>query len=272
MQKNSILLIGGDQRQKELYTLLKNKNYDVNSYGLFNEEEIANSYDVLILPFPAYKDGFINTPFYNKKISFNEVTSFINNHTKIIGGKLPKNIFNNNFVFDYSDNENLVYFNAFLTAEAAISIAINNSKKSLYGSNILITGMGRIAKHLAFILKAFNSSITICARKESDRAFANSLGLKSIKFNELQATIKKYDFVFNTVPMVIFTNDILKLANTDTLFIDLASVPGGFETNKNANIIVASALPGKYSPATAAEIIFKTIEPFLNKEEKTWKT
>ena len=69
-----------------------------------------------------------------------------------------------------------------------------------------------------------------------------------------------------------FAEKILKEANKETLFIDLASAPGGFEKSTDLNIITALSLPGKYSPKSAAEIIYKTIRPFLNKEEKTWKT
>ena len=88
----------------------------------------------------------------------------------------------------------------------------------------------------------------------------------------LCAEIYKYDFVFNTVPNIVFNNEILKNASYETLFIDLASAPGGFEKNNNLNIITALALPGKYSPKSAAEFIYKTIRPLLFEEEKSWKT
>ena len=272
MQEKTILLVGGDARQKELFNILKTKNYMVFSYGLFEDEEKIDKCDILILPFPAIKNNLINAPFCNKKITPEYLNKFLNTKTIILGGKLPKSLFERNFVYDYSENENLTFYNAFLTAEAAISIAINNSKKSLFESKILITGMGRISKNLSLILKAFNSKITICARKETDRAFANTLGFGSIDFSTLKNNIDDFDFVFNTVPNIIFDYEILNNANKETLFIDLASAPGGFEKNNELNIITALALPGKYSPQSAARIIYKTIRPFLNKEEKSWKT
>lgn len=272
MQEKTILLVGGDARQKELFNILKTKNYMVFSYGLFEDEEKIDKCDILILPFPAIKNNLINAPYSKTDILPSQLNIFTNNNTKIFGGNLPKDLLPNNIVYDYAKNENLTYYNAFLTAEAAIGIAINNSKKSLFESKILITGMGRISKNLSLILKAFNSKITICARKETDRAFANTLGFGSIDFSTLKNNIDGFDFVFNTVPNIIFDYEILNNANKETLFIDLASAPGGFEKNNELNIITALALPGKYSPQSAARIIYKTIRPFLNKEEKSWKT
>lgn len=272
MQYKTVLLVGGDERQKELYKILSEENFKVFSYGLFENEQTTNECDFLILPFPAIKENKINAPYSKTDILPSQLNNFINSNTKVLGGNLPKDLFTSNVVYDYAKNENLTYYNAFFTAEAAISIAINNSKKSLCESNILITGMGRISKHLSLILRAFNSKISICARKETDRAFASSLGFNSFDFDLLCNEICKYDFVFNTVPNVVFSNEILKNANNETLFIDLASYPGGFMKNNNLKIISALALPGKYSPQSAAKIIYKTIRPFLNEEEKTWKT
>ena len=264
MREKTILLVGGDQRQKELYEIIKKDNFNVFSYGLFENEAVSDKCDILILPFPTIKENKINAPFSKQSIFPKELNKFIGENTKIFGGNLPEELFKNNFVYDYGKNENLIYYNAFLTAEAAISIAISNSKKSLRESKILITGMGRISKHLALMLKAFNSEITICARKESDRAFANSLGFVASDFSELKNLINKHDFVFNTVPQIVFDNKVLSNKSEETLFIDLASSPGGFEDINNLNFIKALALPGKYSPESAALIIYKTIRPYLN--------
>ena len=52
------------------------------------------------------------------------------------------------------------------TSEAALAILIENTEKTLFGSNILIIGYGRIAKILAEYLKALKANVTVCARKE----------------------------------------------------------------------------------------------------------
>ena len=61
--------------------------------------------------------------------------------------------------------------------------------------------------------------------------------------------------------------DNLENVRKDALVIDLASKPGGidFEAAKDLklNTIHALSLPGKYSPLSAAEYIYETIEHTL---------
>ena len=60
MQEKTVLFIGGDMRQRELYEIFKKENYKVYSYGLFSEEQAVNNCDFLILPFPCIKENKIN--------------------------------------------------------------------------------------------------------------------------------------------------------------------------------------------------------------------
>ena len=66
---------------------------------------------------------------------------------------------------------------------------------------------------------------------------------------------------------MIFTEDILRKFSDDTLFIDLASKPGGIDITSaqelGRKVIWALGLPGKTSPVTAGEIIAETIDNML---------
>lgn len=270
MNEETILLLGGDDRQRELFKILKQEHENIFTYGLFEDENENLTCDFIILPMPAFRGDYINAPYCKNKLSKTDIKKFIHKDTKIFGGMLPTSVFGNDlFVFDYAKDDELIYLNAALTAEAAIAIAINNSEFSFLNANILITGFGRIGKILANYLKGFPCNITVAARKPSDYGLIKSLGFKSITYENLSERIQEFNFVFNTVPYKIFDEYILENSDINTLFIDLASTPGGFDINKDRKIISALALPGKYSPATAAEVIYKTIRPFLTKEEKT---
>ena len=76
-----------------------------------------------------------------------------------------------------------------------------------------------------------------------------------------------YDLVFNTVPKLIFDRNILERFNKHTLFIDLASKPGGIDFEAahdfGLKIIWALSLPGKTAPVTSGEIIAETISSML---------
>ncbi len=266
-----ILIIGGDKRQLELYYLLNEKNYIADIYG--NKEEKINhkNYDIIILPFPAFKNNFINAPFCSKKITFDFVLQYSNENTVIFGGKLPKFVYSNkiNNIIDYGEIEELTIKNALLTAEAALSVAIENSENSLFTSNCLVLGYGRIGKILCNYLKSLNSNVTVIARKPESIALAETNGIKSVNYNELVDYIKTAHYIFNTVPAPVLREKELKNVSKslNTLIIDLASMPGGTDFNyaktENINVIHALSLPGKYSPKKAAELILKTIEPMF---------
>ena len=69
----------------------------------------------------------------------------------------------------------------------------------------------------------------------------------------------------------MFNKENLSLMKDDVLLIDLASAPGGvdFKMAKNLGVraIHALALPGKYSPRSAGEIIESTILTILKEED-----
>lgn len=172
-----------------------------------------------------------------------------------------------NNLFDYTKDETFAKENAFLTAEGAISLAIEKSKKTIINSKILIIGFGRIAKALCHLLKPFSKYITICARKEIDRDTAKLYGIDSISFDQIDDS---YEFVFNTVPHPVINKVELKKLKDDVLIIDLASFPGGVDMHYadvfNKTLIVARGLPAKYSPKTAGEAVAKSVLRIIERE------
>jgi dipicolinate synthase subunit A len=84
---------------------------------------------------------------------------------------------------------------------------------------------------------------------------------------ELSAAISDFDVIFNTVPYVLFTENVLEHAKHKPLYIEIASSPGGIDVSaaRRADIqtIFAPSLPGKYAPVSAGEYIFETISEVL---------
>ena len=78
-----------------------------------------------------------------------------------------------------------------LPSEGAIALYKENSNKAIYGSNILITGFGKIGKSLCNVLKAMGSKLTVCARSDIDKAQAKTIADKVIDFKALQC--QNYD-------------------------------------------------------------------------------
>ncbi|MBR3149886.1 MAG: hypothetical protein IKF64_06925 [Eubacterium sp.] len=169
-------------------------------------------------------------------------------------------------VIDYTKDEAFAVMNAYLTAEAAISLAVQSSNTSIVNSEVLITGFGRIGKALLRYIQPFTTNITVCVRNETQKAIAESSGAKVIGYDKMTCN-NKYDFIFNTVPHPIFNEAELKSVKKDALLIDLASFPGGVDVHFaeyfGINLIVARGLPAKYSPRSAGIIVAKTVDKLV---------
>ena len=76
-------------------------------------------------------------------------------------------------------------------------------------------------------MNALGARTTVCARKLSDLAMAESLGNSSLPISSLEEGVGEYDIIFNTIPAMVLGNGLLKKVKSDSLIIDLASKPGG---------------------------------------------
>ena len=202
---------------------------------------------------------------YLVNMGYENVNNYSNSNFTLLP---PKSKLYNDFsnAVNYMSDESFLLKNAYLTAESAVSIAIQNSEKSLINSSVLITGFGRISKALLKYLMPFSANITVCCRNADQKAMAKLNGAKIVDFSYLKSK-NDYDFVFNTVPFPIFNENELSVINEDALLIDLASFPGGVDSHsakiKNIKLIQAGGLPGKYSPKTAGLIVANTVDSII---------
>ncbi len=278
-------ILGGDKRQIYLAEYLQKSGNTVKLFAnnaldlsAFNCAEALTDTlehtDILLLPLPCSKNGVtLNAPFYEKKIELQDIIANCPKKVIILGGKLPtpfvtaaatKGI----VAVDYANDEALQIANAIPTAEEAIKIAIENTETTLYSSNILITGFGRIGKILARYLRALGASVTVSARKESDIAWIKAEGFTPIYTSKINTVLAKTDIVFNTVPFIIFKENELQSCSKHTLLIDLASGGGiDFAAAERLQLkaVHALSLPGKTAPKTSAYILYQTIKNITNK-------
>lgn len=269
----NILILGGDSRNLELANILK-KDYKVETYG-FNKQENLNEKikqaDAIITAIPITKDGKNVILEFKEKLTIEELINLCENK-KIITGKISlenkqKLEQKNNNVIDILKLEEYAILNAQPTAEGAVQLAMENTKKVLKGSNILITGYGKIGKNLAQMLKNLNCNVYAAARKETDFAIMESFGVKPLHYENLKHEIGIMDIIFNTVPHIILNKEELLNIKKQTPIIELASKPGGINLEQaqilNLKIINGQGLPGKVAPQTSAEIIAKISHKYL---------
>ena len=273
-------IIGGDIRQYYFAKSLIKDGHTVIIYGIdINQnyiqksdslKHIINFSDYVVLPVPTTRDSEnIYTPLFNKNIPLDSaLIDMLKNRIVFSFNTSSLALFKNNVKnkqiqsFDYN-TEKFKILNAHPTAEGAIKTAMEESKKTIKDSECLVVGYGRIGKILSKLLYNLQSKVTVSARKNSDKTWANINGYNVIDTPNKNSNLSHYDIIFNTVPNLVFNKEVLLKCSKNALIIDLASMPGGVD-KKEAEIlgiktIHALGLPGKYFPETSGEIIKSTI-------------
>ena len=284
MQK-LITVAGGDLRQLMLAKFLKEDGYGVNVFG-FGEEsknskfnviddikDLKNS-DALILPMPTTLDNIkINAPLNKYDIKIAEISKNIKKSTLVLGGRINKLVFDafsENKCIDYYQREELMIKNAVPTAEGAIELAMAETGVTLNKCKCLVVGYGRIGKVLSKMLASLGAKVYVSARKHQDLAWIDVYGYNAIHNNSIIDYVNNFDVIFNTVPSMIFNENILKKVNPESVIIDLASKPGGIDFEKASDlglkVIWALSLPGKVAPITSGKIIKDTIINIFSEE------
>ncbi|MBR2387287.1 MAG: hypothetical protein IKB02_00820 [Clostridia bacterium] len=296
-----IAVLGGDRRQLYAIMRLAETGAKISVTGLdiglcqglrqtkitreTSPAETLKDASVIILPFPVSADGaHINAPL-DKDGELGEtkllsVLRLSEPGALIIGGKLPEHFASmardkGHSVHDLLAVESLEIKNAYITAEAALSVAMNTLSHTISGASIGIAGFGRISKQLSRLFSALGAKVTVAARKDSDLAFAETLGYKTVKIEGehwSEPLTCGYDMIFNTVPHMIFNKEFLEKVDKSTVLVELASVPGGFDLaavhELSSNISWAPSLPGKYAPESAGELIADSIIKIISREAR----
>lgn len=173
----------------------------------------------------------------------------------IIGGMLDRPELAKYQVIDLLKDPGYVAENAAITAYCAIRLAMQQLPVMLKHCPTLIVGWGRIGKCLARLLRQMDASVTVAARKETDRAMAKALGYAAVDTDGLNP--RPYRLIFNTAPEMV-----LAQCPGNSLKIDLASKPG----IGGADVIWARGLPGKDAPESSGALIAQTVLHYINKE------
>ncbi len=290
--KTKIAFIGGDMRSAAAAMKLAERAWDVfawsvperkDAYGVCFSDDMLKAVSgasALVLPVPTSLDGVtLNYKSKDdvKKIELKEIADNVTKDTLIIGARLPAEFSKycrsrGIAVYDYFESESFQIKNAYTTAEAALNIAMNNLSKNIRGAHFAVAGYGRIARQLTRLLIALGANVTVAARKESDLTLATLEGCDTLRLNRDPITrlCVGYDVIFNTVPHCIFDESFLHRLNPKTVFIELASAPGGIDVTLakklKSNVLWAASLPGKYAPESAGELIADCVADIIEGE------
>lgn len=283
-KKRKLIFCGGDRRLIYCASFFAADGFDcrvwrgetADSDGVTRIRELRQNCDgaeALILPIPAFTSSgkLICAGEERGCVDCEYIFKAVQPDTKIFGGKFADIVKRvaaeyNHEVCDYSLREEFSLMNAVPTAEAAVSIAMNRLSKTLWNSKIAVLGYGRIGRALSMRVHALGARVTVAARSASARAAAESDGMKSVELSAWLDSPEECSICFNTVPCQI-VHDECAAAAGNTVFVDLASAPGGFTDEARSmlgdRLITALSLPGKYFPETAGRIIYRTVGGML---------
>lgn len=156
---------------------------------------------------------------------------------------------------DILENENLARINAYITAESALQLLMQNSERVLFSSRCLVAGYGRIGGYTAQLLKNLGAEVTVYARRELSRTEAKLAGFRTADSEEMQKHIGEFDFIINTIPYNIFTESELSKMSSSQVYAELASPPYGFDKKiadrYNIEAVNGSSLPSRCCPESA---------------------
>lgn len=174
----------------------------------------------------------------------------------IVGGGLPQALGG----WDYLKDEAFLYDNARITAEGAVMLLGASTHGTVFGMDVAVIGMGRIAECLCPLLRALGARVSVYARRQEVLARARAMGAQTVRFSGvLPTSAAQHDAICNTVPHVLYDRGLLAGARRDVLLLELASVPGGFDMEAVQAIgltyVNGQGLPGKYAPRAAGELI-----------------
>lgn len=231
-------------------------------------QEAADECDCAVLPIRPIVDGDLNAPFSAYPIRISDLTERIGEKPIFTGSSQMLLPFAKGKVYDYTVCEAFQLRNAQLTAEGAIGLILHEYEGAVYGTDMLITGYGRIGKALSRCLDALGANITVAARRFDDRVSITHYGMTAADYPDLDYAL--YRVIINTVPAMVLDQDAVDQMREDVFIIDLASVPGGVDfhaaRDRELTCIHATALPGKTAPLTAGIIIKDTIMNILKRE------
>lgn len=270
----TFFIICSDDRSLVMADCLLKRGEKVLRLGDVSLQEGLDRGDIVVLGLPMSKDGeTISAPFYHEKIYVEAFASRLSVRHTLLAGKInPEHskIFTRRGIqwIDYLQREELAIANAVPSAEGALEIIMKNTKTTVFGSNILVVGYGRIGKYLSKILKAMGANVTVSARRQSDFAWIDTNGFTKIHTSNISKSAGMYDVIVNTVPHTVIDSSVLQKVKSDVFILDLASSPGGtdfaFAKEHSINAVSALSLPAKVAPLSAGKIVCETVLNIVN--------
>lgn len=287
-----VAMIGGDARQIEIMRILSELDAGVKLYGFdqlqqqfsgvskHDFEPVAFlNVDAIILPAVGTdSSGIVESIFTTKELLLTrEHIEKMPKHAVVYTGLAQsylKKLCSNEDIrlIELFDRDDVAIFNSIPTAEGAIMLAIQHTDFTIHSSNCMVLGMGRTGLTLARVLQALGAQVTMGVYKTEQYARAFEMGFKPFYTKDLASEVDEVDLIFNTIPTMIITAQVIAHISNQAVIIDLASKPGGtdfrFAEKRGVRAMLAPGLPGIVAPKTAGQIIARVLSQLILEEAR----
>jgi hypothetical protein len=160
-------------------------------------------------------------------------------------------------------DEELLRENARLTAEGALSAAMQAGRRCVRGSNCMVIGWGRIGSALTDMLVGLGAHVTVVSRDAQHRNRAIERGAEAVVPEDMREALQHIDVVFSTPPAPVLDAAALSAVKPTALVIDLASPPFGVDLHaawkRGLRAWREPGLPGRYCPESAGQALLDAI-------------
>lgn len=170
------------------------------------------------------------------------------------------------------EDEKLLQENAWLTARAAVSSAMQRLKMEIRGLCCAVVGYGRIGRSLTEILLNMGARVTVLSGKEGKRAQARETGAMTAATEDAAQALPGQKLIFSTPPAIVLDRTALMQVDADALLIDLASPPYGVDLDAAQELGLRAfrepGLPGRWCPVSAARAIYNAVLRWEERENE----
>lgn len=282
-----VAFIGGDARQLEVIKRLVELDASVTIIGFDNlsqsfsgatpsemREDIFTGQDAILLPVVGTdENGIVDAVFSSREIKLTEAhISRLPKHAKVYTGMAKpylKTICAQHEIalVELLERDDVAIYNSIPTAEGAVMMAIQHTDITIHNSVCVVLGFGRTGITMARLLQGFGAKVLVGVRRDEHFARAYEMGFHPFYTKDLKAHVGNADLLFNTVPSLIVTAQIIAAMPPHTVIIDLASKPGGtdfrYAERRGVKAVLAPGLPGIVAPKTAGRIIASVVSQLL---------
>lgn len=284
-----IAFLGGDLRQLVAASELAEEGFESAVWGFDlctpqsykgavrcqSARDAMQNASTVVLPVPVSSDGYrLHTPLSREEMPIDALSSSVGKGQFVLGGVISDRLIEKFesvgvSIEDYMKDEELTVKNAIPTAEGALYSAMREMNITIFNSQTVIFGYGRVGKATARLFKGANSHVTVIARRNDALANIEAAGYIPGHINDAGEICKSADLLINTVPDRIITPAIIKGLKKEAVIIDLASAPGGVDRDYASlcgiKTVAELSLPGRMAPVTAGLYIKDAILAAMRK-------